>query len=373
MRDTRALLSLAGPWPVVLATHLTVAALAPGCGGSNTGAEAPAGGPPATGVKIITLTPRPIPETSEFIATLRSLQSTTIQPQVEGFVQRIFVRSGERVEAGAPLIQIDPEKQKAAVGSLESARAAREADVAFARQQAQRLTALYEAGAVSQQELEVAQTSLQTTEAQLKAIDAQIREASVELEYFRVTAPVAGTVGDIPIRVGDRVTNETIITTIDRSAGLEAYVQVPLERAPQLRLGLPVELLDVDGTVSATNPVSFVAPRVDEQTQTVLVKSLLRDVPEGMRVQQFVRARIVWRTRQALAVPVVAVSRVSGQYFCFVAEQQAQGLVARQRPVQVGEVAGDDYVILTGLEAGDRVIVSGIQKLGDGAPVQPEA
>jgi multidrug efflux pump subunit AcrA (membrane-fusion protein) len=89
-------------------------------------------------------------------------------------------------------------------------------------------------------------------------------------------------------------------------------------------------------------------------------------------VQQFVRARVIWRTEQALTIPVVAVLRIGGQYFCFVAEQSGQGTVARQRPIQLGELHGNDYVVTGGLKAGDRIIVSGVQKLGDGAPVRPE-
>ena len=92
-----------------------------------------------------------------------------------------------------------------------------------------------------------------------------------------------------------------------------------------------------------------------------------------MRVQQFVRTRIVWRTVQGLTVPVTAVTRISGQYFCFVAEPGPQGgLVAKQKPLQVGELLGNDYVVKGGVKAGDKLIVSGIQKLGDGAPVQPQ-
>ena len=84
------------------------------------------------------------------------------------------------------------------------------------------------------------------------------------------------------------------------------------------------------------------------------------------------RARIVWQSTPGLTIPVTAVSRISGQYFCFVAEPAGNGLVARQRPVQVGELVGNDYVVTGGLKAGDKVIVSGIQKIGDGAPVKPE-
>jgi multidrug efflux pump subunit AcrA (membrane-fusion protein) len=131
-----------------------------------------------------------------------------------------------------------------------------------------------------------------------------------------------------------------------------------------------VQLLDADGKVMATNPTSFVAPRVDVATQSVLVKSLLRNALPTLRSQQFTRARIVWSVTDGLTVPVVAVSRISGQFFCFVAEPQGNGLVARQRPVQVGEVIGDDYVVKSGLKAGDRVVTSGIQKLADGAPLK---
>ena len=114
------------------------------------------------------------------------------------------------------------------------------------------------------------------------------------------------------------------------------------------------------------------APRVDDATQTVLAKSLLRNVPAGTRVQQFVKARIVWRNEPALTVPVVSVLRIGGQYFSYVAEPSGQGLVAKQRAVQLGEVIGNDYVVQGGLKPGERVIVSGVQKIGDGMPVRAQ-
>jgi multidrug efflux pump subunit AcrA (membrane-fusion protein) len=111
---------------------------------------------------------------------------------------------------------------------------------------------------------------------------------------------------------------------------------------------------------------------VDDATQTVQVKSALRDAPEALRVQQFVRARVVWSNTPGLTLPLTAVSRVSGQYFCFVAEPGANGMIARQRPVEVGELIGNDYVVTGGVKAGDKVVVSGIQKIGDGAPIKAE-
>jgi RND family efflux transporter MFP subunit len=347
-------------------------------GGGNTqagggGAGGP-GGFPAMAVKTITVTPQPIPQTSEFVATIKSLRSTNIQPQVEGFVRQIMVKSGDRVRAGQPLVQIDPEKQQATVAATESQRASREADLEFARQQLERNQKLFDAGAVSQAELEQAQTNVKTAEAQLAAVNSEIRENQVQLAYYRVTAPTDGVVGDIPVREGDRVTPATLITTIDAPEGLEAYVSVPLERATDLRLGLPVELLDSTGKIVATNPITFIAPRADDATQSILVKATLRTRPPGVRVQQYMRARIVWTNAPAIAVPVVAVNRISGQYFVFVAEQgQGGGLVARQKPVTVGDLVGDNYVVQSGVKEGEKLIVSNIQKLQDGVPVKPEA
>jgi RND family efflux transporter MFP subunit len=350
---------------------LSLAAVA--CGGGGTPAQGASNGPPPAAVEVVTIEPKPIADTSEFIATLQSLRSTTVQPEVEGLVTRIFVKSGDRVRAGDPVIQIDADRQVATVRSTEATRAGTEADVEYWRQQVKRLETLVDAGAISLQEFDQARNSLRVAEARLAALDAQLKEQRVDLAYHRVVAPQAGVIGDVPVRAGDRVTQSTVITTIDQKAGLELYIQVPLDRSPDLRVGLPIELLAGDGTVIARNPITFVAPRVDEATQTVLVKSALPEAPPTLRLHQFIRARIVWRSSPGITVPLTAVNRVSGQYFCFVAADGPQGgLVARQTPIEIGDVIGNDYVVRKGLKAGDRLIVSGIQKIGDGAPIQTQ-
>jgi RND family efflux transporter MFP subunit len=164
-----------------------------------------------------------------------------------------------------------------------------------------------------------------------------------------------------------------MITTIDDNSSLEAYIQVPLDRTPDLKAGLTVQLLDSENKPIATNTITFIAPRVDDATQTVLVKSLLRDAPPALRSQQFARARVIWRTAPGLTIPLTAVLRINGQYFCYVAEPGEGGaLVAKQRPLEVGEMIGNDYVVKSGLKTGERIVTSGIQKLGNGAPVKPE-
>jgi RND family efflux transporter MFP subunit len=350
-----------------------LALLSAACRGNQPAQGAPAA-PPPSAVQVLTLQNTAIEDSSDFISTIKSLRSSRIQPEVEGTITRIFVKAGQQVAAGTPLVQINPERQAAAVQSTEATLPGAEADVNYWQAQVKRLEALVGAGAISRAEYDQAQNSLRAAEARLATTRAQVKEGRVQLGFTRVEAPHAGIVGDIPVRVGDRVATTTLITTIDDKEGLEANVQVPLDRSPQLRLGLPLRLLDAQGNTVATNPVTFVAPRVDDATQTVLVKALLREAPSEVRVLQFMRSRIVWREVQGIKVPVTAVTRISGQYFCFVAEKGPQGgLVARQKPIDVGQVVGNDYVIRRGLKAGEQLIVSGIQKIGDGAPVQVQA
>ena len=200
-------------------------------------------------VEAVTLAPRPVERSAEFVGIIRSRRSTTIQPQAEGFLVRILVTSGTRVSAGTPLFEIDAPSERAALAALESTRAARQADAEFARQQAERAKALYDVGATSLQEFEQATTVQRTAEAQLRAAEEQIRQQEAQLAYFRVVAPTAGIVGDVPVRVGDRVTRSTVLTTIDDNSNLELYVNVPVNQAANLRTGLPVRILDPGGEV----------------------------------------------------------------------------------------------------------------------------
>jgi len=289
------------------------------------------------------------------------------------------VKSGDHVKAGAPLMQIDPRRQQAAVSSQEAERASKEAAVAYARQQAQRAAELFKAGAISKAEQEQADTALRTAEADLQALQAQVQQQQVQLRYFTVSAPTDGIVGDVPVRVGMQVGTQTILTTIDQNATLELNVGVPIERSGDLKVGLPIDVMSSDGSQKlASSSISFISPRVDDQTQTILVKGSVNNPARALRSAQFVRARIVWRTSDGLVVPVTAVTRINGEYFAFVAEDSGAGgrggggqLVARQRAIRVGPIVGDDYAVLSGIKPGEKVVTSGVQKLADGAPVAP--
>ena len=164
-----------------------------------------------------------------------------------------------------------------------------------------------------------------------------------------------------------------MLTTVDKPGSLEVYVYVPVERSSQLHMNIPVQVVDGAGNVIAESLISFISPEVDNTTQTVLVKARIGSGKEMLRQLQFIRARVVWGTQKNPVVPVLAVSRIGGQFFVFVAEPDKNGsYVARQKPLKVGQMAGNDYVVLDGIKPGDKVIVSGTQFLVDGAPVIPQ-
>ncbi|MGB9198165.1 MAG: efflux RND transporter periplasmic adaptor subunit [Terriglobales bacterium] len=349
---------------------LLLAAVGLGCGKND---EAKAAGPQAMPVQVATAALQKVDDTTEYVATLKSRDTAVVSPQVEGIITQIFVRSGDRVADGARLMQIDPAKQQATVKSQEDARNAQLAQLKWAQQNYERVNGLANAGVVSRQDLDQARSTLDQAQSQLHSLDAQVNEQQVQLHYFQVVAPRAGIVGDIPVRVGDRVVTTTQLTTVDRPGSLEAYIYVPVEKSGELKMNLPVQIVDGSGNVLATSRITFISPQVDNATQTVLAKAEIANSNDALRNAQFIRARVVWGSDEKPLVPVVAVSRIGGVYFAFVAEaDQKGGYVVHQKPLQVGQIVGNDYVVLNGVKAGDKVVVSGTQYLVDGMPVVPQ-
>ncbi len=355
----------------VLLVSLAAALLAPGC--QKTAAGDPAGGaPPAMPVQVQIAKSQNIPDTTEYLAILKSRHSATINPQVEGQITKIFAKSGDRVKAGTLLLQIDPLKQEATVSGQEASRSAQEANLRYAKISLERSQKLFAAGVISKQDFDNAQTSYDAALAQLKSLDEQVRQQKVELHYYSVTAPMDGLVGDIPVHAGDRVTFSTVLTTVDEPGALEAYIYVPAERAKDLKTGLAVRLLDEAGNAVSNTRITFVSPQVDTDTQAVLAKAFVENPQSKLRIAQQMRAQVIWGTHEGTVIPVLDVTRINGQFFAFLAVKDGNGTVARQKLLKVGDTVGNDYAVLEGLKPGDHIIVSGLQFLQDGAAVSEQ-
>jgi RND family efflux transporter MFP subunit len=348
-----------------------LALLVAGCGdGAKAG---PPTGPQAFPVKVITAQSQMVPLSTDYLATLKSRNAATLQPLVEGDVTKILVNSGQRVEAGAPLVEIDQRKQQATVSNQEATLKAKQAVLQQAGVDLERKKKLSTAGVISRAELDQAQNAYDAAKADAEALQAGIREQQVQLHYYTVRAPAEGVIGDIPVHVGDHVNTQTVLTTVDPGGSLEAYISVPAEKSSALRLGMPVDIVDDAGNKLLRTRISFISPHVDTDSQTLLVKTQVSNPERKFRNAQQVHARVVWSEKQAPVIPLTAVTRLSGKIFAFVAEGDGQHAVARQRVIQVGDMIGNDYVVLNGIKAGEKIIVTSVQMLTDGTPVVPQS
>ena len=297
-----------------------------GCSGSAP-ANAHAGGPPAMPVKVEVARATPVNDSTEYVATLKSRDSAVIMPQVEGQVTKIFVHSGEMVKDGAPLMEIDPLKQQATVKSQQSSLEAQQANLNWTKQQYERAQGLYSAGVVSKQDLDQAKSAHGLS----PGADGLARRASTGTGSAAALLPGSGAAGRNcwrHPRSGGRPGHE-LDASLRRSTSLEVLKCMFMCRSimpPQLKMNLPVQVLDSNDKVLANSRISFISPQVDNATQTILVKARIANSNDALRQSQFIRARIVWGTHDNPEVPILAVSRLAGQYFAFVAEPQNGGL-----------------------------------------------
>lgn len=344
-----------------------------GCSQAPQPASAAAAGPPPLRVKVRQAEPQPVPEFIEYIATLKSRNSASIKSQVEGQITRITVKSGDAVEPGTPLLEIDPLKQEATVNSQEASHRSRMAALDWNRTELERRKKLYAAGVISKQELDQQQTAYDAAKADADAMEASVREQRVQLRYYVVQAPSTGIIGDIPVRVGDRVTVATELTTIDKTGELEAYISLPAEKSAAVKIGTPVQIMNDDGTPGPRASVTFVSPRIDPTSQLLLVKAAVSNPDHHYRNNQLLHVRVIYSEKPQMLIPITAIIRLSGQPFAYVAETAGNMTVAHQRAVRLGDVVGNDYVMLDGIKPGEKLILTGTQMLGDGAPVAPES
>ena len=338
-----------------------------GC--SDTQAKQPAPQPLTVRTETIDLTP--VPRLDEYVATVKSRRSASIQPQVDGSLTRILVKSGDHVRAGQVLMTIDPLKQQATVDQQRSTEAQKRATYDYNRSEVERQRQLYEGGVTSKQNYELAVQAFENSKADWEASTAGRITQQRQLAYYNLTAPFSGVVGDVPVHIGDYVSPQTLLTTVDENAELEAYIYIPTERASDIRMGLAVEVVTSAGELIESTKINFVSQQVDNSIQGILVKAPIHKSLDEFRNSQLVKARVVWSTAPMPTVPVLAVTRIGGQAFVYVATQADSGAIARQRAVTLGDTIGNNYAVTDGLKPGERVIISGTQFLIDGAPIHP--
>ena len=375
---------------------LAVAITLGGCGG-----EQEASGPSALPVSMLPLETGEHESSSDFVGNLEASERVLLAPQIDGRIVDIYVEEGTEVAPGTTIFLLNPEQTQAEVDSANATISAREAELTatvadrarvaaelrLAEIEAERYISLANDGAVPLEERDERVRTLEVWQANLKAADddviaarkrlreaeAQLDAVQVNLDYKSVNSPIRGIVGNIDLRVGDVVSVGQTLTTITQNEQLELNVRVPVNRLPQLKMGLPVELIDfATGEVVTTGGIAFINPRIDQANQSILVKFFFPNT-DGLKDDQFVRARVIWDTSPGVLVPATAISRLGTQSFVFVVDESSEGdesqQVARQRPVTLGAIQGQQYQVLTGLKEGDVIVTSNILDLVDGRPI----
>lgn len=366
---------------------------------------------------------------SEFVGTLEAAERVEVKPQIQGQIQQILVKPGDRVESGTPIMVLQPDQTVPQLEgyqvALENASTAREAavrqkqvalaqlataqsDVELAQTNHERARFLLSQGAVGQfqydqsknnldtarNRLTAAQEQLRVAEVGIAQADGKIREAQTEVDsakvnvgFKQVVSPMAGIIGDIPVNPGDYVTTGQTVTTITQNQALDLRISIPSNENEKLRVGLPVELIDPNTKQKlATGSINFISPNVNAQAQSVLIKARFMNQNNRLKNGQFVQARVIWGQNPGILVPVTAVTRTGAQGFVYVittnktnaesankTDAESTQTVVEQRPVTLGDIQGDRYEIVNGIKPGEQIATSNILKLRNGAPVQPQS
>lgn len=375
-----------------------------------------AGTPPGVTVKLQSVETSMVEDSDEFPGALEAEKRVDLRPETDGRVVQIFVSSGSRVAAGTPIVQLRPEKGQAEVGgaiadvnaaraslnnaqaqlkAIQAERVSATAEVELQNKQYRRISSLVSQGALAKQQLDQVISDRDAASAALNATDERIRAAratldqanaslssaqanaavkSEDLKESRVLAPIAGVVGDITLKLGAYVEAGDTLTTIVQNQSLNLSLPISNNQASQLRVGLPVQLLGAkDDEILATGRISFISPQVNSKSQGILAKANFPNPEGSLRDGQIVRSKVIWNRRPGFLIPKIAVAPVAGQDFVYVAQQEQSKLVARQKPVKLGKIKGNNSQVLEGIKAGEKIIVSDPRNLSDGAPIIPQS
>jgi membrane fusion protein, multidrug efflux system len=350
--------------------------------------EEPKTAPPAQEVMVMTVTPKTVPATMEFVAQASSSHQVEIVARVSGFLEKILYREGEVVKEGQIMFQMDQKPFQAQVAAAKGEVENRRAQLWTAQANLDRIKPLAEQDAASKSDLDNAIGSVKSAEASVYEAQAKLDKAQLDLSYTTIKSPVTGVTGKALLREGSYLTPSGTNAQLTYVAQLNPiWIDFSIsqnqraslgEEVRKGRLSLPkdqgyeVELQLSDGNLYPhRGKVSFADPSFSKETGTFLVRAEVPNPKTELRPGMFVKAILKGAVRpNAIVVPQKAVQQTPNGHTIYLANAKDQ---AEIRPVMVGDWIGEDWIINQGLKAGDRVIVEGFQRLAPGAPVKPKA
>ena len=364
---------------------LLASGLLAGCGDKGEAGQGAGEMPPAA-VDVVTLHAAPLQLMSELTGRTAPLRVAEVRPQVNGIILKRLFTEGSDVKAGQLLYQIDPAVYQAAVASAKANLAKAQANEQSARLKAQRYAELVKVKAISRQEYDDADAAWKQQVAEIGAAKAALQSANINLAYTRITAPISGRIGKSAVTEGALVTAQQADSLTSISQLDPMYVDVRQSTADLLRLkrqvaagkltqgkqdGAKVSFQLEDGSqYGEQGTLQFSDVTVDETTGMVTLRVLVPNPHDLLLPGMFMRATLQEGERpEGLLVPQTAVTRTpkGGATVMVVTADNKVEL----REVQLSRVVGDSWVVESGLDAGEKVIVAGLQKVKPGAVVAP--
>jgi len=343
----------------------------------------PAAAPPPPEVRVVVVAAEPIAKTIELPGRLQAIRTSEVRARVDGIVERRLYTEGTDVRAGQPLFAIDPRPLRAQVNAASAAYSRAEATAANAEQDIKRYKGLVAQQALSQQEYDAAIARLRTAQADVAQRRAEVAAARLNLGYTTVTAPIDGRAGRAEVTEGALVSGSqaTLLTRIEQldpiyanfsqssSAILDLRKQLNANPASKVSR-VPVHLVLEDGTpYRMVGYLDFLDMSIDEATGTAALRAVIPNPQRSLLPGQFVRVRVEAGVRpNGMRLPQRAVTLTPNGGTVMVVG--AKNMV-EVRPVKLGVLDGDSWVIDSGLKAGEHVIVDGLQKVAPGSPVKP--
>ena len=341
--------------------------------------------PQPTPVQTVTIVSQSIPNVIELPGRVEPVRQAEVRARVTGIVQKRLYTEGANVAQGQPLFLIDPRELRASYAQTKAALERAQATERNARAVVERYKALVAENAISSQEYDAALASAREAEANVAQIHAQLEAASLQLNYTTVRAPIAGRAGRAEVTEGALVSQAegTLMTRIEQTAPVYVNFAQSARQLLELRRAISAGEVVLDGndrvevrltfTDGSEYPIpgyiNFLALSVDEETGTVGLRAEFPN-PTGLLLPgEFVRAKMfVGELKQGILVPqrAVTLSDQGGSVFVI----DSKGLVA-PRPVKLGALVDGNWIVESGLKAGDVVITSNLQKLRPGVPVKP--
>lgn len=368
--------------PVVAAALILVLGLvaAPGCSTRASGKDqkaAMAFPPPA--VIVAPVVRKDVPIYGEYVGQTAAVNTVEIRSQVEGFLEKISFVEGSTVQKGQLLFQIDPREYEAAVMRAKASVAQSEAALIKSKQDVARYRPLVSQHAISQEQLDTAVAQAAEDGANVEAAKAQLAQAELNLGYTRITAPLTGRIGQAQMKVGALVQAGTSL--LDTLYSIDPiYVNFSVSEAMYLEKSLhrksasafpPIELVLGDGSnYRYQGRVDMLAPDINSATGTLSIRAVFPNPGGVLRPGLFVRARMMTSEQSnALLVPVEAIQEVQGAQSVLVVGKDNR---VEFRSITAAETVGNERIVESGIQAGERVIVQGLQKVRPGMPVTPQ-